>query len=284
MGTMDGRTVVITGGNAGIGKETAVALARDGARVIFTSRDATRGADALAEITERSGGRAEVMALDLASLASVRTFAAEVLAATDRIDVLVNNAGLVLTDRRITEDGFEMTFGVNHLGHFLLTDLLRERLVASAPARVVVLASFAHRFAWRGLDFDDLMSERRYSGFDVYARSKLANILFTRELARRLDGTGVTANSLHPGYVASHFGRDGDAGNLDWAMDLGAKLFAISPERGARTSVHLAADPGVATVTGGYYHRCRPASTSRHARDDAAAARLWTVSEQLVAR
>jgi NAD(P)-dependent dehydrogenase (short-subunit alcohol dehydrogenase family) len=252
MGTMDGRTVVITGGNAGIGKETAVALAREGARVIFTSRDATRGADALAEIAERSGGRAEVMPLDLASLASVRDFAADVLATTDRIDVLVNNAGLVLTDRRITEDGFEMTFGVNHLGHFLLTDLLRERLVASAPARVVVLASFAHRFAWRGLDFDDLMSERRYSGFDVYARSKLANILFTRELARRLDGTGVTANSLHPGYVASHFGRDGDAGNLDWAMDLGAKLFAISPERGARTSVYLAGDAAVTTATGGY--------------------------------
>ena len=196
MGTMDGRTVVITGGNAGIGKETAVALARDGARVIFTSRDRSRGPAALAEITERSGGTVEVMPLDLASLASVRTFAAAVLAATDRIDALVNNAGLVLTDRRVTEDGFEMTFGVNHLGHFLLTDLLRERLIASAPARVVVLASFAHRFAWRGLDFDDLMSERRYSGFDVYARSKLANILFTLELSQRLTGTRVTARPI----------------------------------------------------------------------------------------
>jgi len=251
MGTMDGRTVVITGGNAGIGKETAIALASDGARVIFTSRDAARGSEALAEIVDRSGSTAvEVMPLDLASLASVRTFATRVLDATDRIDVLVNNAGLILDQRTETEDGFETTFGVNHLGHFLLTDLLRARLEASAPARVVVVASHAHTFARSGLDFDDLQSERRYSSFGVYARSKLANVMFTNELARRLAGTGVTANSLHPGYVDSRFGRDGDIGAMDWAFSLGARLFAITPEQGAATSVFLSRDPSVAESTG----------------------------------
>jgi short-subunit dehydrogenase len=285
MGTMDGRTVVITGGNAGIGKETAVALARDGARVIFTSRDATRGTDALAEIVDRSGSTAvEVMPLDLASLASVRTFASRVLDATDRIDVLVNNAGLILDQRTETEDGFETTFGVNHLGHFLLTDLLRARLEASPPARVVVVASHAHTFARSGLDFDDLQSERRYSSFGVYARSKLANVLFTNELARRLAGTGVTANSLHPGYVDSRFGRDGDIGALDWAFSLGARLFAITPEQGAATSVFLSRDPSVADATGAYFTKSKVKQASRHATDPVAATRLWEVSERLVAR
>lgn len=283
MGAMDGRTVVITGGNAGIGKETAVALARDGARVIFTSRDAARGADALAEITGRSASTAvEVMPLDLASLASIRTFAEQVLAATDRIDVLVNNAGLLLQQRTETEDGFETTFGVNHLGHFLLTDLLRDRLVASAPARVVVVASNAHTFARTGLDFDDLQATHRYSAFPVYARSKLANILFTDELARRLAGTGVTANSLHPGYVDSRFGRDGDSGRLDWFFGLGARLFAIPPEAGAATSVFASRDASLADVTGAYLVKSRVHRASARARDADAAARLWEISERLV--
>lgn len=285
MGTMDGRTVVITGGNAGIGKETAIALARDGARVIFASRDAARGTAALGEIVERSGSTAvEVMPLDLASLASVRAFATAVLDATDRIDVLVNNAGLLQQHRSETADGFETTFGVNHLGHFLLTDLLRERLVASAPARVVVVSSNAHTFARTGLDFDDLMATRRYSAFPVYSRSKLANILFTNELARRLAGTGVTANSLHPGYVDSRFGRDGDSGGLDWFFGLGARLFAIPPDEGASTSVFLSRDPSVADATGAYFVKSKVKQASRHATDPVAAARLWEISEQLVAR
>lgn len=283
MGTMDGRTVVITGGNAGIGKETALALARDGARVIFTSRDAARGEAARTEIVERSGSAlVEVMPLDLASLASVRAFAERVLAATDRIDVLVNNAGLLLQQRTETEEGFETTFGVNHLGHFLLTDLLRERLVASAPARVVVVSSNAHTFARNGLDFDDLQATRRYSAFPVYSRSKLANILFTNELARRLADTGVTANSLHPGYVDSRFGRDGDSGGLDWFFGLGARLFAIPPEAGAATSVFLSRDEGVTGVTGAYFVKSRERRASARATDAAAAARLWEVSEALV--
>ena len=284
MGTMDGRTVVITGGNAGIGKETAIELARDGARVIFASRDAARGTAALGEIVERSGSTAvEVMPLDLASLASVRSFATAVLDATDRIDVLVNNAGLLQQHRSETADGFETTFGVNHLGHFLLTDLLRERLVASAPARVVVVSSNAHTFARTGLDFDDLMATRRYSAFPVYSRSKLANILFTNELARRLAGTGVTANSLHPGYVDSRFGRDGDSGGLDWFFGLGARLFAIPPDEGASTSVFLSRDPSVADATGAYFVKSKVKQASRHATDPVAAARLWEISEQLVA-
>jgi len=281
--TPHANTVVVTGGNAGIGKETAIALARAGRRVIITSRDPGRGATALDEIRTRSASdRAEVMALDLADLASVRHFAESVLAATDRIDVLVNNAGLMLADRRVTSDGFEETFGVNHLGHFLLTNLLLDRLRANPEgARVVIVASSGHRCA-RHIRFDDLQFERRYRGFTAYCHSKLANVLFTRELARRLADTQVTANSLHPGYVKSRFGRDGDTGGAFALGNRIASLVAISPEDGARTSVFLAASPEVAGVSGLYYSKARPVRPSRAGRDDAAATRLWTASEQLV--
>lgn len=278
------KAVVVTGGNAGIGKEAAVGLARDGFRVIVTARNAERGAAALAEIRERSGGGAvQVMALDLASLASIRSFAADLLARTDRLDVLLNNAGLVLQKRRVTEDGFEETFGVNHLGHYLLTNLVLERLRANPDgARVVNVASHGHKAARHGLDFDDLQSERRYSGFQVYARSKLANVLFTRELARRLDGTKVTANALHPGFVDSRFGRDGDLGRLQSIGMRIASPFAISAERGAQTSIFLAESADVAGVSGEYFSKCRPTAASAAARDDGAARRLWDVSAELV--
>jgi NAD(P)-dependent dehydrogenase (short-subunit alcohol dehydrogenase family) len=210
---MTGKTVLITGGNAGIGLETGVGLARKGAHVVITSRDTTRGDAARAEIVRRSGNESvDVMQLDLASFASVRAFAAAFLERYERLDVLIDNAGLVLGSRSVTEDGNETTLQVNHLGHFLLTALLRDRLVASAPSRVVVLTSDAHKNARRGLDFDDLQSERKYRSFSVYSKTKLANVLFTRELARQLDGTGVTVNCAHPGFVASRFGRDGDIG------------------------------------------------------------------------
>jgi NAD(P)-dependent dehydrogenase (short-subunit alcohol dehydrogenase family) len=200
---LDGRTIVVTGGNSGIGKEAAVELAGMGAHVVVAARNRAKGETALAEIKQRSGrDTAELADLDLASIASIRAFADSFLASHNRLDVLLNNAGLTLRKRRETADGFEMVFGVNHLGHFLLTSLLRDRLVASAPARVVNVASTAHHYARRGLDFDDLMATNRYHSFLVYGRSKLANILFSRELARRLDGTGVTANSVHPGFVA----------------------------------------------------------------------------------
>lgn len=282
---MNGETVVITGGNAGIGKETAVGLVQQGAHVIITSRDTARGEAAASEIRERSrtGGEVDVMALDLASLASIRQFASELARRHDRLHALVNNAGVVLGSRRLTSDGFEQTFGVNHLGHFVLTDLLMAQLRAGAPSRVVNVSSHAHKSARDGLDFDDLQAEERYQPFQVYARSKLANIYFTRELARRLDGSGVTANALHPGFVRSQFGRDGDLGT---GMGVGigiVQVFAISARRGARTSIYLASSPEVAETTGGYYFRCKPAAVSKPAEDDDAARRLWSASEELVA-
>ena len=280
---LDGRVVLITGGNAGIGKETAVALASMGAQVVFTARDAARGTDALAEIRTRSGNDAvDVMPLDLARFASVREFAKRWSDEHDQLDVLVNNAGLILNSRRETDDGNEMTFQVNHLGPFLLTQLLRDQLVAGDGARVVNVASDAHSSARRGLDFDDLQSRRQYRGFRVYGKTKLANILFTRELARRWDDTGVTANAVHPGFVASSFGRDGDTGRFGALLFPLLKPFALSPEQGAQTQVYVASTPELAGITGGYWVKSAPATPSAAAQDDATAARLWEVSEELV--
>jgi NAD(P)-dependent dehydrogenase (short-subunit alcohol dehydrogenase family) len=277
-------TVLITGGNAGIGKETAVGLAARGARVAITARDAAKGAAAAAEVRERvPDAVVDVVPLDLASFASIRRCAEDVGRRYERLDVLVDNAGLVQLQRTVTEDGFETTFGVNHLGHFLLTSLLLDQLRASTPARVVVVASGAHKSARTGLDFDDLQAERSYSALGAYNRSKLANVYFARELARRLGGSGVTANSLHPGFVASRLARDGDAGALgDVAMTL-LRPFALSPKRGARTSIYVASSPEVTDVTGRYFVRSRPAATSRVGADDVAARRLWEVSDALVA-
>lgn len=280
---MTGKVVAITGANAGIGKETAVALARLGATVVMTSRDAGRGAAALTDVRERSGSaEVELLALDLADFASIRAFAAELLDRHDRLDVLVDNAGLIMAKRTETANGFETTFGVNHLGHFYLTDLLLDRLKASAPARIVVVASDAHKFTLHGLRFDDLHTRRHYRPFAAYCRSKLANVYFTRELARRLSSSDVTVNAVHPGYVASRFGRDGDT-PFDAVASLGARLFAISPEEGARTSVFLASSPDVEGATGGYWYKSRLATESKRARDDVAARRLWDASESMVA-
>ncbi|HMF03535.1 MAG TPA: SDR family oxidoreductase [Acidimicrobiia bacterium] len=285
MADLSGRVIVITGGNTGIGKEAAVGLASQGGRVVITSRNEERGRAARDEIAERSGNEdVDVMSLDLASFGSIRSFAGDVLDRFDRLDVLVDNAGLIHRRRTQTEQGFETTFGVNHLGHFLLTDLLLDRLHASAPARVVVVASDAHKGARHGLDFDDLQGERRYRWSNAYSKSKLANIYFARELARRLDGSGVTANSLHPGFVRSDFGRGGDLGPVyGWGIKYLAGPFAISPEKGAITTIYLASSPEVEDVSGGYFYKCRPAAPSAAGQDDAAARRLWDVSEQLVA-
>ena len=281
---MDGKTVIITGGNSGIGKATAVALAAAGARTVITARNRPRGEEAVADIRRASGSdHVDLVVFDLADLATVRSGAAEILDRCDRIDVLVNNAGLVLTDRSETVDGFEATFGINHLGPFLLTELLTERLVASAPARVVNVASTAHRSARHGLHFDDLQSRIRYRGMQAYGASKLATVLFTTELAARLATTGVTSNCLHPGTVATGYARDGDArGFLAFGVKL-IKPFILTPEQGARTSVYLAASPEVADITGRYFVKCRPRTPSAAARDEAAARRLWTVSEELLA-
>jgi NAD(P)-dependent dehydrogenase (short-subunit alcohol dehydrogenase family) len=283
---VNGKTVLITGGNVGIGLETAVGLAGLGASVTIASRNTEKGARARDEIAERSGNDdVEVMALDLARFDSIRSFAADFLARHDRLDVLVNNAGVILSERRETADGFEATFGVNHLGPFLLTGLLLDRLKASAPSRIVNVASEAHKFAIDGLKFDDLQCEGHFFSYRVYGRSKLANILFTRALARRLEGTGVTANALHPGSVATGFGQDGDTRLITKATLSIARPFLLSPEAGARTSIWAASAPELDGVSGEYFVRSRRADKklSRAARDDAAAERLWAVSEELVA-
>jgi NAD(P)-dependent dehydrogenase (short-subunit alcohol dehydrogenase family) len=282
--TLNGRTVVITGGNSGIGKQTAFELAHMGAHVVIAARNAAKAAAAVQEVSERADahGRVETIPIDLGSFASVHAFADAFCATHDHCGVLVNNAGLVLGKRTITEDGHEATFQINHLSHFLLTHLLAGKLRSSAPARVVNVASEAHRFARKGLDFDDLdWQQRRYRPWGAYGASKLANILFTRELARRWDGTGVTANVVHPGFVASNFAKDGDYG---WVGRFGmpiARPFAISVEKGAATSVYVASSPQVEGVSGQYFAKSTFASTAATGEDPQAAERLWEISAKL---
>ena len=281
--TLDDKVMVVTGATSGIGTETAVAPRLASATVVMTARDTARGAASLDDVRVRSGSdRVEVAALDLADLGSVRRFAADMLSRHDRLDALVNNAGAMHRTRTETNDGFETTFGVNHLGHFLLTSLLLDRLKASAPSRVVNLSSFAHRLT-RAMSWDDLQSERSFSPMGAYAQSKLANILFTTELARRLGGSGVTANAVHPGAVRSNFGSEYYQSILGRLVDVFGGLVFVTPEGGARTSVYLAADPEVRHDTGGYWVRCRRHRPSAAARDRAAARRLWQVSEDLIA-
>ncbi len=282
---MSGKRVLVTGANSGIGKETAVVLATMGADVTMTARNPDKGEEALAEVRERSANpTVELGSLDLGSLASVHEFASWFLDRHDRLDVLVNNAGLITGDRRETVDGFEEMFGVNHLGHFALTDRLTDLLVASAPSRVVVLSSLAHRAALGGLRFDDLQTQQRFRSFLTYGRSKLANLMHASELARRLEGTGVTVNAVHPGSIGSGFAADGDTRLLGALIATVAKPFMGTPARGARTPVLLASSdaPRVADVTGGYFSHGRRWRPSRAARDQAAARRLWEESERLV--
>ena len=240
---------------------------------------------AVADIRARSGhDDVDLVVFDLGSMASTRQGALAILERCDRIDVLVNNAGVVLSDRRETVDGLEATFAVNHLGPFVLTELLLDRIKDSAPARIVNVASTAHKGARKGLDFDDLQSTSGYGGMQVYSKSKLANIYFTTELARRLEGTGVTVNCLHPGTVATGYGRDGDSsGVLAFGLKV-IKPFILSAEQGARTSIYLASSPDVAGVTGKYFVKCKARNPSAAARDDEAAQRLWKVSEEIVAQ
>jgi NAD(P)-dependent dehydrogenase (short-subunit alcohol dehydrogenase family) len=280
---MEGKTVVVTGANSGVGKATAEALAKAGATTVMTARSRERGERALADLRASTGSDLiELVVFDLGDLSSVAEGAGEILDRCPRIDVLVNNAGLVLSRRSETKDGYESTFAINHLGPFYLTRLLTDRLVASAPARVVNVASVAHRGARRGLDFDDLQTTKHYAAMKAYSRSKLANILFTNELAERLEPFGVTANSDHPGTVASGFAQDNDAeGFLSFGLKL-IKPFILTPEKGARTSVYLASSPEVSGVTGRYFVKCRPRHTSEAAQDPAAAQLLWSISEQLI--
>jgi retinol dehydrogenase-12 len=273
---MKGTVCVVTGATSGIGKAAATALARLGATVVLVGRDRGRTEAAAAEIAPVSASPPRAEVADLASLEQVRGLAGR-LDGLERIDVLINNAGLVLGERRITPDGLEHVFALNHLAPFLLTSLLLPKLTASAPARVVTVTSDAHSAA--RLDLNDPNLEHGWDSWRSYANSKLANILFTRELARRLDGTGVTANCAHPGVVRTGFGRESRP-----LLRLGitiARPFMLSPERGADTIVYLASSPDVAGQTGGYYVKRQRREPSVAARDDAAARELWELSEKL---
>lgn len=287
--------MIVTGGNSGLGLETAVSLATLGASVVITARHPDRGDRAVSAIRRRAGSeRVEVLPLDLASFDSIRSFTRMFLDRYERLDVLVNNAGLAPAGRRWeTTDGFEAAFGVNHLGHFLLTRLLLERLKASAPSRVVVVSSGAYRVARTGICFDDLQHEGDFHSLQVYGESKLANIYFTRILAGRLAGTGVTVNALSPGYVATELGRPRPedlvgAVRKPQAPQPSDGVFGplpdpLSPADGARTSVYLATSPEVEGVTGSFYRRTKPVTLDGVASDLAAAQRLWDESERLIA-
>jgi NAD(P)-dependent dehydrogenase (short-subunit alcohol dehydrogenase family) len=277
-GRLEGRTVVVTGASSGIGRATALGLAAEGARLILVGRTPERCEETLAEVRRRSRRDDAVMLrADLSSLKEVRRLAEEVQARADRLHVLVNNAGVTLLRRETTVDGLEATFATNHLAYFLLTGLLLPRLRESAPARIVNVASDAHRFG--RLDLDDLQNERRYGAMRVYGQSKTANILFTQELASRIAGSGVTANALHPGGIRSNLGRS--EGALAEALRRVVGLFLKSPEEGARTSLYLAGAPEVEGVSGRYFARCRERRPAAHARDAEVARRLWERSEEL---
>ena len=248
---MRGKTVVITGGTSGIGEVAAVTLARMGARIVLIARDKIRADATLARLREYAPGLAHTAHFtDLSRLAEMKRVAAQVAEHEPRIDLLINNAGALFATRRLTEDGLEYTFALNHMAYFVVTEGLRERLLASAPARIINTASAAHEGAT--LDFDDLQSAKNFGGMKAYRRSKLCNILFTRELARHLRDTGVTANCLHPGFVATRFG-DQSGGWMSPIVWL-AKFFAISPAKGAQTIVYLASSPDVAKATGQYFY------------------------------
>ncbi len=272
---MTGKVCVITGSNAGIGKETALGLARMHATVVMVCRDGLRGSTAQHELKQQSGNDSiELMICDLASQNSIRRLASELKERHDRLDVLINNAGVLLREHSLNEDGIENTFAINHLGYFLLTNSLLEVLKKSTPSRIVNVASTAHKYG--KLDIGAWVTGADYSAFNAYANSKLANVLFTYELARRLEGTGVTANCLHPGAVGTNLFR-----GLPGFLEALIKLVTLRPERGARTSIYLASSPDVEGVTGMYFAKRKEQRSSPESHDHNAARRLWEVSEEL---
>jgi len=276
---MQGRTIVITGATSGIGQVAAERLAQQGAKLILVGRDRARGEATLARIRAAApGADLRIVYGDLQRLSEMKRVAAEIAALAPRIDVLINNAGSMYGAREVTPDGLERTFATNHMAYFVVTNALLPNLKAAGNARIVSTASDAH--LRQSLDFDDLQSARSYSSMRVYGRSKLANILFTRELARRLAGSNVTANCLHPGLVATRFGSS-NGPLMRAAIKLVTTLGGISPEDGAKTIVYLASSPEIEGKSGGYYYKNRIKAPSRQAQDDASAARLWAESEKI---
>lgn len=275
---MKGKTVVMTGGTSGLGEIAAERLAQSGARIVLIARDPARAEATLARLRKTAPGLAhKVHYADLTHIPEMKRVAIEIAREEPRIDVLINNAGAMFSRRRLTKEGLEYTFALNHMAYFVVTEGLRDRLLTSAPARIVNVASAAHQRA--RLDFGDLQAAKSFGAMKAYGRSKLCNILFTRELARRLQGTGVTANCLHPGFVATRFG-DQSGGLISRVVGI-AKLFAISPEEGAETLIYLASSPAVAETTGEYFYKCRSATPSQAARDDREALLLWECSAAL---
>nr|XP_046254608.1 retinol dehydrogenase 13 [Scatophagus argus]XP_046254609.1 retinol dehydrogenase 13 [Scatophagus argus]XP_046254610.1 retinol dehydrogenase 13 [Scatophagus argus]XP_046254611.1 retinol dehydrogenase 13 [Scatophagus argus]XP_046254612.1 retinol dehydrogenase 13 [Scatophagus argus] len=281
---LDGKTVLITGANTGIGKETSRELACRGARVVMACRDLTRAEQAAEEIRRSTGnGNVVIRHLDLASLYSVRQFAKDFLESEDRLDILINNAGVMMCPRWLTEDGFETQLAVNHLGHFLLTNLLLPKLRSSTPSRVVTVSSIAHRGG--RIDFDDLFFSRRpYSPLESYRQSKLANVLFSRELARRLKGSGVSSFCLHPGVIRTELGRHVQSWVplLGILLSLPSLLLMKTPTQGSQTTVYCAVTPGLEGRSGRYFSDCAEKEAAPEGQDDMAARRLWEESARLV--
>jgi retinol dehydrogenase 12 len=279
MTTMQGRICLVTGGTSGIGKSTALELARMGATVIIVGRDAQKTAQVVQELREAGGhNRVDSLVADLSSQQEIRRLADEFRSKYSQLHVLINNAGAVFMQRQLSVDGIEMTFALNHLAYFLLTNLLLDTLQASAPARIINVSSNAHTSG--SIEFDNLQGEKNYGG-RAYGSSKLANILFTIELAHRLEGTGVTVNALHPGFVATNFGR-----NNGWLIAALVRIFvplvARSAAKGARTPVYLAASPEVEHVTGKYFYNSKVTPASRQAADREVSRKLWDASARLV--
>jgi NAD(P)-dependent dehydrogenase (short-subunit alcohol dehydrogenase family) len=273
---MRGKTVVITGATSGIGEVTAIALAKQGARIVFTARDKERAQVTLEKLRRVNPASGHVVHFTDLSLLSEMRRSAEEIREEPAIDVLINNAGALFNSRIETADGLEKTFALNHMSYFVLTKLLLPKL--KAGARIINTASDAHHRA--KLDFSDLQSRKGYSGFAVYSKSKLCNVLFTRELARRIAGTGITANSLHPGFVATRFG-DQSGGMLSALVRVAKPIGGISPEEGAKTIIYLASSPDVARTSGEYFTKCAPVAPSSEARNDKDARKLWDVSEEI---
>jgi NAD(P)-dependent dehydrogenase (short-subunit alcohol dehydrogenase family) len=277
---MRDKTIVITGATSGIGEVAAIRLAERGARIVFVARDARRAEATLAKLRTANGAAEHVAHLADLSLLAEQKRIGDVIAAEPQIDVLINNAGALFNTRIETADGLEMTFALNHMSYFTITNALLEKIKSTPGARIVSTSSRAHRGA--KLDFDDLQSRRSFQGFRTYGRSKLCNILFTRALAKRLAGSGVTANCLHPGFVATRFG-DQSGGLMQRVVALGKSLMAISEEEGAKTIVYLASSPDVAMTSGEYFYQCKVQTPSAAAQSEDDAERLWRASEKIAA-